>query len=400
MLNVAPSTLDSRAAPKSVVPGFTINGRFYSQPVTGVQRYAREIIRAMDTLLLQRGGCASIVTVRDAYCVPPLLAMKEVRSRRLVGHIWEQAVLPSYVDACLLNLCNTGPVSARPQIVCLHDANVYTNPDSYSRSFRLLYRSLLPRLIRNGCYLSTVSRSASAQIAAHLPVAQSDIAVIPNGHEHVFRWDPSLSVLQRQLGSGRPFVLVLGSRARHKNINAVLQEAEFLDELGLDIAVAGASAPAFAGVDLVSRKNVRWLGTVSDDDLAWLYGHALCLAFPSLSEGFGLPLVEAMALGCPVISSNTTSMPEVCGDAALMAGPHDREIWRSHFERLVSSQALQAELALAGRERVKMFSWETSADLYLRLGAAVTRQPAPGAAPRARRSASAASDTANQGSVE
>ena len=97
-------------------------------------------------------------------------------------------------------------------------------------------------------------------------------------------------------------MLLIGSVARHKNLELVLKQAAALDELGLDIVVAGGTASIFTGSAKLRRTSVFWLGRVTDDDLAYLYSNALCLAFPSRSEGFGLPLAEAMALGCPVVS--------------------------------------------------------------------------------------------------
>lgn len=137
--------------------------------------------------------------------------------------------------------------------------------------------------------------------------------------------------------------------------------------MDVDLVVAGGSAQIFSQLQTVDAPNIHRLGYVTDDDLAWLYTHALCLAFPSLSEGFGIPLVEAMALGCPIVSSDRSCLPEICGDAALLADPRDEAAWITCFRRLTSQPALREDLRGRGHERVNRFSWRASAKTYLDL---------------------------------
>jgi glycosyltransferase involved in cell wall biosynthesis len=144
--------------------------------------------------------------------------------------------------------------------------------------------------------------------------------------------------------------------------------ADELDALGLDIWVAGASGTYFSAVGQVpAPQNVRMLGFVTDDDLAALYGRALCFAFPSLIEGFGLPVLEAMALGCPVVASDTASLPEVCGEAALFAGPNSPRVWLNHISRLKADPGLGRDLRERGLRQAQRFSWKASAQAYLDL---------------------------------
>ena len=267
----------------------------------------------------------------------------------------------------MLNLCNTGPALAEAQVVCLHDANVFVRPDSYSASFRVAYRSLLPLLARRAACVASVSQAAARQLASVLPISERDIAVLPNGHEHVFTWNPDASALAATFENERPFVLLIGSQARHKNAALILEQADNLDRLGLDLVVAGGGAGIFSAIRSMSGSNIRHLGLVTDDDLAFLYRKALCLAFPSWTEGFGLPIVEAMALGCPVVSSDRASMPEVCGDAALLAAPDNGRVFLDHFAALAQSGTLRDDLQGRGMEQVKKFSWTRSAEGYLGL---------------------------------
>ena len=289
---------------------FAVNWRFYTQALTGVQRYAREITRAMDDALLTSAGSAVILAPPGSGdAVPPFKAMtvREVGPGR--GHAWEQAVLPFRSPGRLLNLCNTAPALPIQQVVCIHDANVFEQPESYSWAFRSYYRMLQPWIARRALRVATVSTKAADDLMRCLGVPAKALVVLPNGHEHVFRWRADRSSIMGRLAGTRPYVFVLGSRARHKNIGMILNLAGDIDALGLDIVVAGEGASIFTKTVTVARPNVHTLGRVSDDDLAVLLSNALCLAFPSLTEGFGIPVVEAMALGCRRTRSGSRSTP-------------------------------------------------------------------------------------------
>jgi hypothetical protein len=298
-------------------------------------------------------------------------------------------VLPLASEGRLLNLCNTAPAFKNEQIVCIHDANIFSSPESYTLPFRTLYHSLQPRLVKRSARIATVSHAAARQIARHLPIRFEDIAVLPNGHEHALRWDPTKAQAAPRFideieGRGeRPFVLAIGSRARHKNLNLLVGISHELEDMGVDLVFAGGGADIFSSGDLVERKNIYRIGRVSDDDLAYLLDRALCLAFPSLTEGFGLPIVEAMAWSCPVIAANCASMPEVCGSAALLASATDGDAWVRHIDSLRKSPQLVGDLVGKGHERVRTFSWSQTAEGYLDLleHPASVRQTYAGAAP-------------------
>jgi glycosyltransferase involved in cell wall biosynthesis/GT2 family glycosyltransferase len=346
-----------------------INGRFLTQTVTGVQRYAHKVVAALDDLAPVEG--MTVFSPRSAGDIH-FARLHLAKAGRAGGHVWEQLELPRLSDGRrLLNLCNTAPAFKHDQILCIHDANVFAAPGSYSAGFRLLYHRLQPMLVRRSARIATVSHAAARQIARHLPISLEEIAVLPNGHEHALAWQPGLAKLAPGMlasrSEPRPFVLALGSRARHKNISLVIEIAPVLDELGIDVIVAGGGDGIFAAEALLGRRNVHFYGRVSDDDLAFLLDRALCLLFPSLTEGFGLPIVEAMARGCPVVASNCASMPEVCGEAALLASPFDPDEWIHHIGCLRGSPGLRDDLIGRGREQVRQFSWHDTARGYLDL---------------------------------
>ena len=358
---------------------YTINGRFLSQKVTGVQRYALNVVTAIDGLIGSAGPKVSLLAPRKSDD-PGLSNLSMLTRGSLSGQLWEQTTLPLHCQGRLLNLCNTGPISKSDQIICIHDANIFVSPESYSYKFRVYYQRIQPLLVRRAARVVTVSHAAARQIARHLPVAVEDIAVIPNGHEHALKWDPHKAVIAPALfenegfWNDRPFVVAFGSRASHKNIGMILSAAAELQERGINIIIAGGGARIFSDNaqqsqpdEQPSQPNVRYLGHVTDHDLAFLIDRALCLVFPSLTEGFGLPLVEAMARGCPVISSDSASMPEICGNAALFASPFDRAAWIRSICSLKQSSELRRELIGRGLEQVKNFSWSRAAAEYLNL---------------------------------
>ena len=145
--------------------------------------------------------------------------------------------------------------------------------------------------------------------------------------------------------------------------------------------VSGGTSTIFADTALAASSNVFPLGFVSDDDLAALFGQALCFAFPSRTEGFGLPLLEAMVHGAPIITSSCASMPEVCGDAALYAPPDDPAAWLAQIACLAENPALRAALRAKGDLRYRRFSWRTSALMYLDLAQSLA--PRTSSTPRA-----------------
>jgi glycosyltransferase involved in cell wall biosynthesis len=359
---------------------WTINGRFLSQPMTGVQRYGHEVVRALDLLLGSDPGLAR--DLRIELLVPPgapapdLRAIPVRRVGALRGHLWEQAVLGRHAPGGLLSLCNTGPVRHPRHIVCIHDLNARTCPESYSPAFRALYRVLMPALGRSALAVATVSGYSAAELERHGICPADKILLAHDGHEHVRRWQPAHSEATRRVASPNTIV-VIGSPARHKNSGLIVGLADRLAEAGLRVAVVGAADPRVFNGSGSGRgsASAELLGRVGDGELAALLRDSMCLAFPSLVEGFGLPPLEAMALGCPVVSSDRASLPEICGDAALYADPEDADAWFDRFIALRNKPALRRELAAKGRAQSSRFRWSETARRYLQAMAAVDGVP-------------------------
>lgn len=352
-----------------------INGRFLGQSLTGVQRYATEIVAGMDRLIQQRHPLAEDLDIE--ILVPENTDMVAARERfpniriRAVGpgsgHVWEQLALPIHArGAGLLCLCNTAPLAHSRTILCIHDLNTRAFPQSYSLPYRLYHQYVVPIAMRRASRIVTVSRYSADQIAAADLAPRERISVIPNGYEHALRWTPRHSDATRKAASADTIV-VIGSPAPHKNVGMLLALAPRLDAFGFRIALVGSLDPrVFKGGEAAGNGgNVIALGRLTDNQMAALTSSSLCLAFPSFTEGFGLPPLEAMALGCPVVTSDRASMPEICGDAVLYAAPDQPDAWLEAFRMLRADPGLRFKLAAAGKARAPMFSWTNSALAWL-----------------------------------
>jgi len=359
-------------AGRRVLRSWCINGRFLTQQITGVQRYAYEVLWALDRHLASGNplthGLELELLLPAGSTVP--LGLQAIRARMfpssLTGHAWEQFALPRQARHGLLSLCNTGPLLARKQILCIHDVNTRSCPGSYTLPFRALYRTLLPALGRTSTSIVTVSHHSAMELRRFGVAAQKHIIVAGNGHEHALRWQPRHSTATAA-SAGPGTIVVLGSPAPHKNVGLLVSLAPELTAAGLRLAVVGrAERTVFRGQAAnPTAANIAWLGRLSDAELAALLQDCLCLAFPSLSEGFGLPVLEAMALGCPVVASKQASLPEICGDAALLASAHDPHAWLASFLRLREDHGLRQGLVRRGRRRAAAYRWSDTAQRYL-----------------------------------
>lgn len=351
-----------------------INGRFLEQRLTGVQRYAWEMVQALDGVLaeLARAGNAWPVELHAPPGARDLPGLRHIRLRFTgmhTGHAWEQIDLPrSAWGALLVGFGNTGPLLHRRQIVTLHDAGIYAVPDAYSRPFRAWYRLLYAVLGRRALKVLTVSRFSAMELSLYTGLRRAKFAVVPNAADHFLSLTPAPDTLARHgLDPGR-YVFAIGSAARHKNLAVLARALAQIEGPKPLLVTAGHKDPRLFGqVADVAGEGVRELGAVSDGDLKALYQNALCLVFPSTYEGFGLPPLEAMAAGCPVIVSQAASLPEVCGEAALYCDPHSPADIAARIARLRDDPDLRTELIALGAERVRQFGWRRNAERLMQV---------------------------------
>jgi glycosyltransferase involved in cell wall biosynthesis len=354
---------------------WTINGDFTTLRPTGVARYAREVTLALDALISEGHPLGSDLEI-DLVIPRPLseplrLDAISIRivpelNRPRLPQFWVQAQLPWHVPAGLLSFCNLAPVALRRQIVCIHDIHTILMPSSYGRGFRWAHRLVLPILGRRAARITTVSKRSRDTLVDFGIAPEEKISVTYNGSDHAVRWDANRSSLD--VTSDRPYVLCLGQEQKYKNIELLLTLAPLLDRLGIDLWMAGrVQQSTIERYASPSPRNLRLLGRISDHDLKKAFAGALCFLFPSRMEGFGLPAIEAMAAGCPVIASTSPCIPEVCGDAALYARPDDTAAWVERIQKIRGDLGLRLRLIETGHRRANSYSWRRIGELYLEL---------------------------------
>ena len=345
------------------VDGVVFNGRFLTQRTSGVQRYARELLSAS---AWSWTGSATLavpqrVDPKDAGA-HGLGALRLEPVGRLSGHGWEQIELrASLRDRLLVNLCNTAPVYRENQLVVIHDAAVYRFPEAYGARFRLVYRAMLPDIARRSRKLLTISEFSASELMRYLGIGARSIDIVTNAGDHILRIPADDGILAAHgLETGR-YLFAVGNANPTKN-HALLHHLEpLLKERGLPLVLAGGELPAIFGQqDSAASPWFKRVGFVSDNALRALYEHAMGFVFPSLYEGCGVPPLEAMHCGCPVIAAQAAAIPETCGTAALYFDPRDGGSLVAACRRLIESAALGAELRAAGHERARQFSWKAS----------------------------------------
>ncbi len=347
---------------------FLINGKFLRAESTGVHRVATELANAIAALEAERhpaleGLQFSVVHTRDGAARAATMTLPSRALGPLTGIPWEQVTLPLRKgNTTLLNFCNIGPLATRDAITMIHDAQVHLSPASYSRAFRLWYRMIQPILGRRNRAIVTVSEYSKAQIVALNLCPAERIHVVHNGVDHVLREISDVSLLPA-LGLQRgAYVVALSTTQAHKNIGLLLRA--FADPMlaGQTLVLVGATGPAsFAALGMDIPDNVRFAGRVSDAALRGLIENAMCLAFPSTTEGFGLPPLEAMALGCPTVVAPCGALPEICGEATLYIAPDDPAAWASAIRSLADPGPRREALIALGRQQARQFTWRKAA---------------------------------------
>jgi glycosyltransferase involved in cell wall biosynthesis len=349
-------------------PNLLINGRFLGRRATGVDRFAFETLRALDQLIESRDplvtGLRTEIIVPEALAgVPNPFRHVGLRASGKGGGLrWEQLALPQAAHGrLLLNLCNSGPLLYRRQVTVLHDAAPARVPDSYSRSFVAWYRLMAPCIGRVSQRVITVSEFSRRELCEAYRIPPGKIGVVPESGEHMLRVQADEGAVAPKL-NGRPFVLAVGSLNRHKNFWLVAEAARHIGDAQFDIVVVGGGdARVYGTGEGALPAFVKHLGYVSDGELAALYRRAACFVYPSRYEGFGLPPVEALALGCPVIASRLPAVEEACGDAVLYTSPDDPAELARLLERITADAALRASLRERGRVRTSELTWRATA---------------------------------------
>ena len=309
------------------------------QTRAGTARYLRGLLphleQLVDVVPLAWGGSRKAATVaRDAWWYPVELPR---RARGLdVLHC------PSF----------RGPLgSLAPLVVTVHDLAVLRHPEAFNRWTRTYSRAVIPRVVRAAERVIAVSEFTRRELVDLLQVTEDRIRVIPNAVAEPF-------VPEGARADG-DYVLAVGTLEPRKNLPRLAEAAR---RAGAELRVVG--APGWGDVR-VNEEGVRFLGFVPDEELARLYRGSLCVAYTSLYEGFGIPVLEALACGAPVVTSARTAMEEVADGAAVFVDPRDADAIAAGIREAIGRRD---ELAALGPERARRFTWlasaEATADAY------------------------------------
>lgn len=270
------------------------------------------------------------------------------------------------------------PPSRRPRVVSVYDCWALENPERVHADVRAAMR-VLRRSVDEGAFVHASSHSTAARLRDL--ISGVDVTVIHLGDitpltKHI---DDS-PVVPTELEGGVPFVLALGTREKRKNLPVLIEAfaAVSSDHADAQLVVAGGPGDddqrieaALSRLTPAIRRRIHLVGRVSDATASWLLDHATLLAYPSLDEGFGFPLLEAMNHRTPIVAAAVGSIPEVAGDAALLVDDHDVASWSSALARVLDDAALADDLRNRGTERRRHFSWDRTAremvDLYRRV---------------------------------
>jgi glycosyltransferase involved in cell wall biosynthesis len=264
---------------------------------------------------------------------------------------WYPHVLPHRAKGADVLHCPTyrGPVrSSVPLVVTVHDLAVFRHPEAFPPWTRTYSRVVVPRVVRAARIVAAVSEFTAGELEELLRVPRERIRVVPNAAETAFSEKGGA-----EMGD---YVLAVGTLEPRKNLARTIEAAQ---RLGVELRVAGARG--WGGVE-ARGAGVRWEGEVGDEQLARLYRGAACVVYPSLYEGFGIPVLEAMACGAPVVTSRGGATEEVAGGAAVLVDAEDVSSIASGIEQAI---AHRVELRAAGLRRARDYSWDASAKLLL-----------------------------------
>jgi glycosyltransferase involved in cell wall biosynthesis len=358
-----------------IMKTFVINARFAGMTVTGVQRSAHEIV---SRLVSDNSDRYALVSPRLGSEGPPSSFPIEEHGYIRQGHLWEQIELPRIVrsmgkNAVLYSPMTSGPLAVRRQVMTAHDLFPIEYPEWFSRAFGSWYRWLLPRLLKNVAYVLANSRYTRKRILERYEIAEDKVVLCPFAqHERFTPVSPErLARFRAEQGLPERYLFYLGPVNPRKNLVTLIAawRRTRARRQGIKLIIAGDDAlkkihntSNTALKEMLNDPTIQMLGYFSDEKLPLLYGSAEVFALPSLAEGFGLPVLEAMACGTPVICSNTTAMPEVAGGAARLVPALEVEAWTEAMDSLLSDSALRERMSEAGLRRAAQFSWDQTVD--------------------------------------
>jgi glycosyltransferase involved in cell wall biosynthesis len=363
-----------------------INARFLVARPTGVQRAAHSMLLSVlrqkqnHTYVLFTGPNARTSELKTFSNIE--IVVSPLARPGSWGMLWEQCILPFLVRRHRVDLlhspANTAPyVCPVPHSVHVHDVCFLINPHWYSRKFAAWYRLLIPALVRRADLVVTNSQCAKADLVRLCGALPDKVALVYWGVDEIFL---HAAAGGESLASKEDYMLFVGSLEPRKNLKAILEAytayRKRCPQVKTKLVIVGAKNSLFQDVDLdvgAYQADIVLSGFVQEEALVDLYCRARLLLYPSLYEGFGFPPLEAMAAGTPVLTSNTSSLPEVAGDAAYFVDPLDTAAISLGMEVILKDESLQLAMIKKGLQQVRRFYWGCVGQQMLRIFAHLAR---------------------------
>lgn len=373
-----------------MTPVIVLDARTATDHFPGIGRYVANLARAMIPLLGRDEGLIllrdpaqpshwdlstlageklqvvdvplSPFTLRQQWAVPRLL-------RRLKADLYHSPYyLMPYRPGC-------------PTLLTVHDLIPLLLPRHSTVQARLLFRWTMALALRAAYHVIAVSEATRRDLLRYFHLPHGRVSVIPEAPDPAFhpRSMAEIEAVRRQYALPESFVLYVGSNKPHKNLVRLIEAWYHLTEYAIrnTLVIAGPWDPRYPEprrlAERLGLQDIRWLGPVPEADLPALYSAATVFVFPSLYEGFGLPVLEAMACGTPVACSNVSSLPEVVGEAALTFAPDDHDAIADALTRLLLDADLRADLRERGMQQAARFSWERTAEATIALYRSINR---------------------------
>lgn len=337
-----------------------INGRFLLSPQTGVERFAYEICKALTSIGVNFTIiCPKKGLINKAYDIENFHIIRFGIGQ---SHIWEQLVLPLFfinkTNYLVLSFTGLGSILIPNKLMTIHDLSFLENPKWFSKAYYYYYKIMTPLAVKTSKGIITVSNFSKSEIQRFYRfIPAENIMVIYNAINESF----TTTGITQEKEHQQPYFLAVSSMDPRKNFTRLIHAFERMKEHKL-LIVGGKNRVYGSLNNDTTNKNIEFLGRVSDKKLINLYMNAEAFVYPSLYEGFGIPPLEAMSLGCPVLVSDIPVLHEVCNDAAIFFNPLDESDIQSTIQLFHNkTKQEKANLIEKGYHNIKRFSWIESA---------------------------------------
>jgi len=302
-----------------------------------------------------------------------IIPLPKIKPRELLWHFY---TLPKKLEKLGLDIfhstaqLNSISNTKYKKMITIHDLAAIKFPHTHNLYPRLSAKYILPKVISKSDKIIAVSENTKKDIINYFKVDKDKIEVIYEAAEKIFKPVKTKKVLEKY-NIDQPYILYVGTIEPRKNINLIIKAFQEIKRNNLPhkLVIVGKFGWKYQSIltSLKGSNDIILTGYVKKEDLPEFYSNAEFLVYPSLYEGFGLPPLQAMACSCPVISSNTSSLPEVIGNAGILINPKDKETLKSSMLKLIKDRSLISELKKKGLKQSKKFSWEESAKKTLNI---------------------------------